>query len=103
MAHDDILIDTGIELPNTGWRGRALPNYPKGGDFPWKRMSVGDSFFVPLPDGGDIVRLMNRITGAACTHVGAGKVAARCVLENGRIGVRAWRVAEVEECDDERL
>lgn len=90
--HIDINKD--IELPQTGWKGASLPNYPKGGDFPFERMSVGDSFFVPLPDGGDIVRLMNRITGAARHKIGAKKVSARCWKENGTIGVRAWRIEE---------
>ena len=93
----DIKIESGIDVPSTGWKGAPLPNYPKAGDYPWERMSVGDSFFVPLPEGGDLVRLMNRITGAACNKVGAGCVTARCAKEGGEIGVRAWKIREPNE------
>ena len=90
----EIEINKGISVPTTGWKGAALPNYPKSGDYPWERMAEGDSFFIPLPEGGDIVRLMNRITGSGRNKLGAGMVSARCVEENGQIGVRAWRLAE---------
>ena len=99
MSDVDIIIERGIGVPTTGWKGAALPNYPKAGDYPWSRMSVGDSFFVALAEGGDIVRLMNRITGAAAGKVGAGCVTARCVREGGKIGVRAWKIQEPEGDD----
>jgi len=94
---DDIRIERGVELPSTGWRGAPIPNYPKAADYPWARMAVGDSFFVALPEGADIVRLMNRVTGSGAGRLGAGCVSARCVVENNRIGVRAWKIAEPEE------
>lgn len=90
----EIKIQKGINLPLTGWKGAPLPNYPRSADYPWSRMTIGDSFFIPLPDGGDIVRLMNRITGSAANKLGAGMVSARCVEESGQIGVRVWRIAE---------
>ena len=93
----EIEIQKGIDLPTTGWKGAALPNYPKAGDYPWSRMAPGDSFFVPLPEGGDIVRLMNRITGSGRYRLGRGMVSARCVVENNQIGVRAWKIASAEE------
>jgi len=92
-----IKVDKNIPRSMTGYRGAALPNYPRTGDYPWPRMTVGDSFFVPLPDGGDIVRLMNRITGSGRAKFGAGKVSARCLFEGGHIGVRAWLIDEAIE------
>jgi hypothetical protein len=86
----EIKIESNIELPDHGWRGAPLPNYPKTSDYPWEQMKLGDSFFVELPDGCDLVRLMNGVTGSAAARLGAGRVSARCVEENGRIGVRAW-------------
>ena len=94
---DYIEIDQGVDLPETGRKGAPLPNYPKAGDYPWSRMNGGDSFFIVLPEGGEIVRLMNRITGSARNKVGAGCVSARCVRENGKIGVRAWKIQDPEE------
>jgi len=93
----EIKIEKGIELPLAGWRGAALPNYPRSADYPWERMSVGDSFFVALPEGGDLVRLMNRITGSGAGRLGPGCVKARCVVEDGSIGVRAWKVDEPQD------
>lgn len=86
----EIKIESDIEMPEYGYRGAPLPNYPKTSEYPWGRMKLGDSFFVELPDGCDIVRLMNSVTGSAAATLGAGTVSARCVKENGRIGVRAW-------------
>ena len=98
MTQDiEIRIEAGVELPTTGWRGAAMPNYPRSADYPWSRMSVGDSFFVPLPEGGDLVRLMNRSTGSGAGKLGAGKVSARCVVEKNQIGVRAWKIEDAEE------
>lgn len=91
---EEIKIEAGVELPETGWKGSPLPNYPKSSIYPWSRMKVGDSFFVPVPDGGDVVRLMNRITGSGAHRVGAGCTKARCRFENGRLGVRVWKVSE---------
>jgi hypothetical protein len=95
--YEDLKIDTAMPLPTTGWKGAPLPNYPKAGDYPWQRMKVGDSFFIALPEGGDIVRLMNRITGSGRYRLGRGMVSARCVVENNQIGVRAWKIASAEE------
>lgn len=93
---EDYKVENGVELPETGWKGAPLPNYPKASSYPWARMKVGDSFFVPLPEGADLVRLMNRITGSAAHNLGAGCASARCRLEGGEIGVRVWKVAEKE-------
>jgi len=93
----EIKIEKGIELPSTRSNGAPLPNYPKSADFPWSRMNVGDSFFIPLSKGGDIVRLMNRVTGSAGSRLGPGVVSARCVEENGAIGVRAWKVCNEQD------
>lgn len=93
----NIKIQSGIPLPDKGYKGASLPNYPKQGDFPWTHMSVGDSFFIPCEDGMDIVRLMNRITGSAAAHVGPGCVSTRTVFEGATIGVRAWKIAELDQ------
>jgi hypothetical protein len=100
VSQTKIEINKNIAVPETGWKGAALPNYPKAGEYPWSRMSVGDSFFIALPEGGDIVRLMNRITGAGASKVGAGCITARCVEENDQIGVRVWKIAEPDMGDD---
>tara|TARA_R110000772_G_C12973626_1_gene404939 strand:- start:45 stop:320 length:276 start_codon:yes stop_codon:yes gene_type:complete len=88
----EIEIQKNIALPETGWRSASLPNYPKSGEYPWSQMSVGDSFFIALQNGGDVVRLMNRITGSGRNVLGAGRASARCVMEGGQIGVRCWRI-----------
>jgi hypothetical protein len=91
MTHD-IKIEKGIIRPMTGYKGAAFPNYPKAAEMPWERMSIGDSFFIPVEDGADLVRLMNRITGAGRYHVGVRCVSARAVFEGGAMGVRAWLI-----------
>ena len=88
----NIQIQQSVPVPTTGWKGAPLPNYPKSNEYPWSEMSEGDSFFVPVPEGGDVVRLMNRITGSARNKLGPKAASARCVMENGLIGVRVWRI-----------
>lgn len=89
---NEIRIDKNVPRPETGFRGAELPNYPRGCDFPWIRMTIGDSFFIPCEEGADLVRLMNRITGSGCGRVGPGCVSARATFEGGKIGVRAWLI-----------
>jgi hypothetical protein len=89
-----IKIDKDVDIQSAEYKRSKLPHYPKSKEFPWDKMSAGDSFFIPLPEGGDVVRLMNRITGSANNNLGAGAVTAKCVEENGSIGVRAWRISD---------
>lgn len=65
---------------------------------PWSGMKAGDSFFVPV-DGGDPIRLINKITGSAHSYFGPGKVSARTTVENGELGVRAWLIESPLDTD----
>ena len=64
--------------------------------FPWKKMSVGDSFFaggyvagVPSPKPG-----MKRLTtNHGKLGIPGSKWSLRTVTENGILGVRVWRTA----------
>ena len=89
---EEIRIERDVPRPETGYRGASLPNYPRSADFPWSRMAIGDSFFIPVDEGADLIRLMNRITGSGCKRMGPGCVSARARFEGGRLGVRAWLI-----------
>ena len=53
----------------------------------WDRMSVGTSIFVPCINTPEAVRQAKKITG------GKGwRIETRVRIEDGRLGVRIWRV-----------
>ena len=64
--------------------------------FPWKKMSVGDSFFA----GGYVAGVASQKPGMKHLTTIAGKLgipgskwSLRTVTENGILGVRVWRTA----------
>lgn len=74
-------IERGVPVPEM--RGRPTK-------YPLTEMGVGDSFFVPLPDGITKQRLVNRLSSAAGywrKHHDGGRFCIRAV--DG--GVRIWR------------
>ena len=72
-----IKIDKNVPLPNPdGFQGK----------YPWRKMEVGDSFFV-------VGKKTNSLTGCAYKLKELGmRFAFRTVTEDGVKGVRAWRV-----------
>ena len=80
-------------------RGVAIPDQRPLADrlpigttyvYPWSKMQPGDSFFLPVEPGVDIIRTMNRATASGFRHFGPGRVSARKVIESGRMGTRVW-------------
>lgn len=79
-------IDKGVEIPAVyvGGRGRRAK-------YPFAEMAVGDSFFVPV----DVERrpmLLKSLISCGFNALGAGKVSVRSVVEDGKCGLRAWRI-----------
>lgn len=71
----EVKVDKNIPItPNRGGRG--------GTKYPFRKLEVGDSFFVPKKSGG-----MHK----AAHSVGI-KIATRMVEEKGVRGVRIWRI-----------
>lgn len=87
----DVKIDRGVPVPPPAQR-------PIRHVYPLRKLSVGDSFFLPC-EAGDTRMLRNRV------HSSCGQMRRRNVLprgfalqirstsEKGQIGVRVWRVA----------
>ena len=69
-----IKIDKGIPLPKAAKRGSK---------YPWSEMKIGDSFFVEGEPKG--------LYGSAKDY--NVKIAVRKAVENGKSGVRVWRVS----------
>ncbi len=69
-------IDKGIELP---------PERVKN-SYPWKELSIGDSFFVPNMRSG----ARQGLQSISARH--GIRIAVRSVVENGVKGVRVWRI-----------
>lgn len=79
-------IDRNIPLsPVSRKRARSV------NDFPFEHMQVGDSFFIPVPHEAIAIKRMY-----AKVHVNAKRVsisvAQRMVIENGKQGIRVWRL-----------
>jgi hypothetical protein len=55
--------------------------------FPFEMMQVGDSFFIPTLKSSPLIYAIEK--GAKRAKV---KVKTRAVVEDGFMGVRAWRV-----------
>lgn len=66
---------------------------PNGGSkYPFLKMSVGDSFFIPASDQAEASKIVNNVHGSASNVFGKGGITARRVEEKGQLGVRVWRV-----------
>ena len=74
---EKIEISSDIPIPVPGGRRR----------YPWKKMKVGDSFFLP---GNE--QTQNTVSGAGRNIFGAGCVSTRKTTENGVVGYRVWRI-----------
>lgn len=72
------MIASDVPLPNR----RGAPSR-----YPWREMSVGDSTFMPLPDGNNMATAA-RVFSHANREYG---FMSRTVTENGVAGVRVWR------------
>lgn len=76
----EIKIDKGVPLPEPSKRG---PKHV----YPWEKLQVGDSFFVPGKKtntfGGQLTRF-KKSAGIKCVI--------RTVTENNVKGVRIWRI-----------
>jgi hypothetical protein len=57
-----VSIDKGVPIPGAHRAGGRQPKYP------WREMEVGDSFFVPKPEGKDLRQLMARLASQACYY-----------------------------------
>jgi hypothetical protein len=78
-------IESGIPLPRKG-----APSRPHQRKYPVNDLkNAGDSFFVPLPEGGSLFRLQNAVLNAARDQ--GIKVTSRRIEEEGIPGVRLWR------------
>ncbi len=73
-------VEKGVPLP--ALRAGRPPKYP------WRGMSVGDSFFVP----GYSREMHNNLIRSAAQALGSGRVATRKLTENDEVGVRVWRL-----------
>lgn len=61
--------------------------------YPWREMSVGDSFFVKA-DGYDVLLLQRRLSAlahGAVARIGDRRRYTTRVVRVGEIGVRVWR------------
>jgi len=74
-------VESDVPLPP----GRS-PNM----SYPWKEMTVGDSFFVPCAD-----KERARLSQISLVASGRrfGKVVTRTVTEDGVLGIRCWKIA----------
>lgn len=60
--------------------------------YPWRSMSVGDSFFVPLSgEVPSVRRLQSNLISSGSSALGSGNVSTRVLEEDGKPGVRVWR------------
>jgi hypothetical protein len=68
-----------------------IPNAPRNSRYPWDQMQVGDSFFVPDPDGKNgHLKLLNTMAGCASNQKKKKKTVYTVRSESN--GVRIWRV-----------
>lgn len=81
----EITIDHGIPIP----RRKLISEL-----YPWHKLEVGDSFFVPLT-GSDLRTLQNRLRARASQYAYFNKIilTTRTTYEGGVYGVRVWRTA----------
>lgn len=75
MLDDEITIDRGIPMPKR----------PSAQKYPWRKLEVGESFFVPC-EGKRIQEFQSQTWNAGRAH--NRKFATR--RENG--GIRVWRI-----------
>ena len=75
-------IEQGVKIPETSRRSK----------YPWGKMKVGDSFFVPTPKETNIAAHSTSIRAAGIRTLGKGMTTVKVVTENGVEGVRAWRI-----------
>lgn len=86
-------INDGIPIPPPAYASHGHSSRKK---YPVAELGVGQSFFVP--DGNP-----NAFNGAVWYHVQKGKAfAVRTVVENGREGIRVWRVEPTTEKETAR-
>lgn len=85
-------VDKNIPLPARGSRHVAAHGLSK---WPWRKMRMGDSFFAE----GYVQTAKQRKKGEPLINTSGGhqavpgsKWATRNVVENGKRGVRVWRV-----------
>ena len=81
-----LVIDIGIPFPE---------DTRSGARYPFAKMNVGDSIFIPLKEGDNANRLKNRLSQASRTfgkkQEPEQKFILRYRLENETSGVRIWR------------
>jgi hypothetical protein len=56
--------------------------------FPFEGMSVGDSFFIPTLQTANMLYVLD-----VRAKVAKVRIKAYAVVENGYLGVRAWRIS----------
>jgi hypothetical protein len=61
--------------------------------YPWREMEVGDSFFVPRPDGKDVKIMQTCFSGKKRAARFGIRTKTRQWTENGVLGIRVWRIA----------
>lgn len=74
-----IAIERGIPIPTRGPRHRDFK-------YPWGRLNVGESFFVPS------VNRSNFSTHYANLSHAPKKFISRTMVKQGKKGVRVWRI-----------
>ncbi len=85
-----VKIDKDVPLPAHYGAGRK-----KGSEFPFREMTIGDSFFVPgrtinrIPPGSG---LKGFSTSWARIHMPEAKWLTRSAVVDGVQGVRVWRI-----------
>lgn len=57
--------------------------------YPFKKLEIGDSFFIPVKEGKAIESLQRSIISTNQTGI---KITTRTIAENGVRGIRTWRV-----------
>lgn len=77
---DEFVIEKNIDPPKRGGGRKSR--------YPFKRMAIGDSFFVPDHEDGLAIRAAR---AAALDHLGAGNYTTREMMRGGVKGVRIWR------------
>lgn len=82
-----IKIEKGVQIPKKGKYGYK--------EFPFDKMQIGDSFFVPLEEGKALTSLNAQISTNARTYSdinGKNWKFKTCRIREGIEGIRIWRI-----------
>jgi hypothetical protein len=92
MDQPRIVIEKGIPIPERIYPG-ARPKYP------FAKLQVGESFFLPSKNFIELRRLYQRITAAASSHrrLYGGKFTIRQMNMHGVVGIRIWKIEKSDE------